>query len=98
MSHREITAILIFYEETLVYGIGGHIDKVDVYTCTGVQIYSCTSKVLSDLNKVFLQIYWVFKLRFAFLSIKTWPVLGDNILYPDCARFMLFTLLLFSSP
>lgn len=53
MSHREITAILIFYKETIVYCIGGHTDKVDAYTCSGVQIYSCISKVFSDLNKSF---------------------------------------------
>lgn len=97
VSHREITAILIFYEETIVYCIGGHIDKVDVYTCTGVPIYRCTSKVVNDLNEVFLQIYWVFKLRFAFLSIKTLLILRDNILYLDCIRFTLFTLFLFST-
>lgn len=33
---------------------------MDAYTCTGVQIYSCTSKVLNDLNKSFPQIYWIF--------------------------------------
>lgn len=31
----------------------GHTEKVDAYTCTGVQIYSCISKVLSDLSKSF---------------------------------------------
>lgn len=71
MSHREITAILIFYEEIIVYCIGGHTDKVNAYTCTSVQIYSCTTEALSDLNKSFSSDSLNFLLRFAFFSVET---------------------------
>lgn len=55
-----------------MYCIGGHTDKVDAYTCIGVQIYSCVSKVLSDLNKSFSSaLLDFFLLRFAFLSPET---------------------------
>lgn len=50
--------------------IGGHTDKAGAYTCTGVQIYSCISKVLRDLNKSLSSDLLDFVLRFAFLSIE----------------------------
>lgn len=53
-----------------MYCIGGHTDKVDAYTCTGVQIYSCISKAFIDLNKSFSSDLTGFLTQICFLINK----------------------------